>query len=415
MKADRTQPFRIGIDARATEPGFKAHFGRGTGRYATELVSRLVGSSPDSDDPLRVLPFLAKDLKSKPWEAKVIELLPFGRQTAETQFFLPKRLQTLGFDLLHFVAHGDATARCGVPYVVTVLDLIPLKFPDLYKADKADWRFRLARKLEEQSIRNASGIVAISEATKRDLVEILGIPPERVVVTPLGVSNRFTPRSPILAEWQLEARRTKERLGLPVDRPMLLYAGGIDPRKNVPFLLSVFSEVLKYNWAVRPVLALVGAYENDRCYPALRELIQRLGLQNDVVLQGFVSEDDLPLVYRAAHLKLFPSLYEGFGLPVLEALASGAPVIAGNNSSIPEVAGNAALLLEDNNRSSWVTEILALLQNETRQGQLSQAGKMQARKFTWDHTARTTLEAYRFFAALDAPRAASAAIGNSIP
>jgi glycosyltransferase involved in cell wall biosynthesis len=384
----------IGVDGRATEPGFKAHYGRGTGRYASELVRRLLTIN---DEQLRVTPFRTEHLRGQGWEDRLIRALPFGKQTAETQLFLPKRLRRLDCDLLHFLAHGDATARCAVPYLVTVLDLIPLKFPDLYKADRPDWRFKLARRLEQDAIRQAAGILAISEATKRDVVDILGIAPEKIIVTPLGVGEQFTSRSPISSEWQREARLTKEKFSLPPERPLLLYAGGIDPRKNILFLLSVFAELLKYPLLQRPCLALVGAYDADLQYPRLLAKIKELNIEDDVRLLGFVSDADLPSVYRAADLKLFPSLYEGFGLPVLEAMACGVPVVAGANSSLPEVAGNAAVLVKDSDQDAWVSEIVALLINQTRQGQLIQAGKAQARKFTWDHTAQSTFAAYRFF------------------
>jgi len=383
--------FTLGLDARATEPGFKAHYGRGTGRYAQELI-RAIGEL--SSPRMKIRNIDSESLSAHGLGKWVVRSVPLGKQTFETQVFLPRVISKLGVDTIHFLSHGDATARCPIPYIVTVLDLIPLRFPELYKADKPSWRFHLARKLELSAIRKARGILAISEATKRDLVEILGVEPEAVFVTPLGVDNTFQPRPPHRLEWEQEARRTKERLGLELERPIILYAGGIDPRKNVKFLLEIFAEVVKERAAGRPLLVLAGAYERDDRFPELKRQIAELGLQSDVRLIGFVPEQDLPALYRSAHLKVFPSLYEGFGLPVLEAMASGVPVVAGANSSLPEVAGNAALLLPDMDRGAWVAEILSLLLNETRQGQLAQAGKTQARKFSWAKTAESTLAAY---------------------
>ena len=388
--------FTIGLDVRAAEPGFKAHYGRGTGRYATELGRHLLDIDA-SDTLTRVVPITARNLEGTAWEERMLNILPFGRQTAHTQLFLPRRLGKLRVDWLHFLAHGDATARCPLPYLVTVLDLIPLRFPDLYRAKKPGWRFQLARDLERQAIEKAHGIIAISEATKRDVVEMLNVPEDKVFVTHLGVGSEFSARSLLTAEWQAEGNVLKDRLGLPKERPVLLYAGGIDPRKNVLMLLRVFAEVLKQRLGARPVLALVGAYEQDDCFPELKAEIDRLEISGDVRLLGFLKEADLPGLYRAAHVKLFPSLYEGFGLPVLEAMASGLPVIASNNSSIPEVAGNGALLLDAEDERAWVQAIVSVLLNETRQGQLSAAGKTQARRFTWDNTAAQTLAAYEYF------------------
>lgn len=386
--------FTLGVDARATEPGFKAHHGRGTGRYAHELLRAL--SEFDSPD-LKIRHVFSEQLGASGFGKKIVDSIPVGKQTFETQVFLPRVISKLGLDSLHFLSHGDATARCKLPYLVTVLDLIPLRFPQLYQADKPSWRFHLARKLELAAIRKARGILAISEATKKDLVELLGVAPDDVYVTHLGVDSAFQPRESNRSDWEQESKKTKERLGLDADRPVMLYTGGIDARKNIPFLLEVFAEVLQSRNAGKPQLVLAGAYEKDDKFPQLKENIRRLGLENDVKLIGFVSEADLPHLYRAANVKVFPSLYEGFGLPVLEAMASGVPVIAGKNSSLPEVAGNAAVLLPDGDKTQWVGEILSLLLNETRRGQLAQAGKAQARRFTWAKTAESTLEAYRHF------------------
>ncbi len=386
----------IGVDARATEPGFKAHYGRGTGRYAEELLRHLPEAAAHEAE-LTIRKVLAADLAAKPWEEKLLGLLPFGRQTAHTQFFLPRKLGRVGADLLHFMSHSDGTARCPVPYLVTVLDLIPLRFPELYKADKPDWRFKLARKLENATIAGARGILAISEATKRDVVSILGLAPEKICVTHLGVGERFFIDTDNELSWETVSSRTKERFGLDPRRPMILYTGGIDPRKNITFLLDVFADVLQHSGKMKPQLVLAGAYEKDDQYPKLKAGIERLVLHADIRLLGFVPDSELPALFHAATILAFPSLYEGFGLPVLESMAAGTPVVAGLNSSLPEVGGSAAVLVPDGSRQRWAEEIISLTSDTVRRAALSEAGKTHARAFTWARTALQTVEAYRYF------------------
>jgi len=384
----------VGLDLRPTEENFKAHVGRGTGRYTSELVKHLRELTRDSASPLQLQGVGSKDLQITATEEKLLKALPFGRMTFASQFLFPRRIRRLNLDLIHFFAHGDAPAYATVPQLVTVLDLIPLRFPQLYRAKKSNLRFRFARFLEYQSIKRSKGVLAISESTKHDLINLLGVEEKKIVVTPLGVGTEF------FVEHERQAEKSaalRNQLGLPQDRPLLLYVGGIDPRKNVPFLVDVFAELLKHSSVNRPILALAGAYAKDDQYPDLLKKIDLLGLRQEVRLLGFVPDSDLPLLYRAADIFLFPSLYEGFGFPVLEAMASGLPVIAGRNSSIPEVAGDSALLVQDLLLKEWVDTAKELLGNKERQRELGALGKARAKRFAWQRSAERTLDAYRLF------------------
>ena len=169
---------KIGLDVRATEPDFRAHFGRGTGRYVSELSKALFALE---DINLQIVGIGSEHLSPPQIWQRCQRFIP-GRQTLETQLFLPRRMKKLGFEALHFPFHGDATARATVPYCISVLDLIPLKFKDLYCPTTVNWRYHLARHLEIAAIAKARGILAISETTKRDLVELLKIPEEKIVI-----------------------------------------------------------------------------------------------------------------------------------------------------------------------------------------------------------------------------------------
>jgi glycosyltransferase involved in cell wall biosynthesis len=389
--------FRIGLDLRPTEPGFKSHFGRGTGRYAEELINQLLARD------LLQLEFVSlkeKNIWDCSWEGTFRKYLKYGKTTLETQVFFPRRLKKLNLDLVHFFSHGDAPARNSVKQIVTVLDLIPLKFADLYKANKPSWRYHLARYFELKAIYASSGILAISEATKKDIIEILKIPSEQIFVTPLAADSRFVSRPQ--QNWKselVERRKIFPKLAeLDSEVPLLLYVGGIDPRKNIQFLLEVFAEVIT-NWDKehKPVLALAGKIETDDQYPKLINSIERLNLTKQVKLLGFIDDSQLIQLYQSANCFLFPSLYEGFGLPVLEAMACGCPVIAGRNSSIPEVAGRAGILLNDGDGYAWSKAILEILNSFAMQNEYSLRGVQRSSEFSWANTATKTIEAYNLF------------------
>jgi glycosyltransferase involved in cell wall biosynthesis len=389
LRQNFAAPLRVALDLRGTETGFKAHSGRGTGRYVNELV-RAFGDIESPDIKLQF--FGSKEISPSAWERTLVNLLPKGKITLEQQILMPPRLAKLGCDFVHFFAHGDAPAWNGfsdLKYLVTVLDLIPLRFPDLYKADRPDWRFQLARYLELNAIRKSQGIIAISEATKRDLIELLQIEAEDIVVTPLAASPAFKP----LAGGDAARLRLREELGISAAEKILLYVGGIDARKNVDFLFGLMPKILLSEPNAR--LVLVGNYKSDDRFENLSR--KALQLSERINFSGFASEEVLLNWYRACDVFVFPSIYEGFGLPVLEAMASGAPLVAGNNSAIPEVTGTEYPLCRDMDEDDWVRQILSRFENNTR-ARLSELGLRRAELFSWKRTASETLTAYGYFA-----------------
>lgn len=391
--------FSLGLDLRATEVGFKAHYGRGTWRYVSQLVKAL---DAEQVEDISFKKLHRKDLSANAEQQKILNLVPCGRQTLEGQLFLPSRLKKLNLDAVHFFAHVDAPSFSSLPQIISVLDLIPLKFKDLYTVSKGRLGFALARKLENIAIKKARGIVTISECSKRDIIELLGIAEDKIFVTPLAVSSNFSPR--VMGDknsMRREQDKEREHFKLPKSKPLVLYVGGIDARKNIGFLLEVFSELLKNvperNLEKKPELILAGAHHSASDCAFLKDKIAALGIESSVRELGFVPDKDLPSLYRACTCSVFPSLYEGFGFPVLEAMACGVPVLAPNNSSIPEVVGDNYLLLKDHDRRSWVSELLELINSEEKQIEMSLQGVERAKYFSWQKTAEKTLEAYRAF------------------
>ncbi len=387
----------IALDTRGLEPGFKAHYGRGTGRYVQCLTNELKLLNPPDMD----LKYLgSNDLEASPFQEKVLSFSPLGKTTLECQYFFPQNIEKLNPDLMHFFSHGDAPAFPRTKQIVSILDLIPLKFPEMYKDSSGGLRFRFARFLENRAAQSASGIIAISEATKRDVISILGIAEDKIIVTPLGIDPKFFIQAPSIDERERVKSEARISLGLEKGSKVLLYVGGIDPRKNIKFLLEVFKQAKSDTQGNNLILALAGPIQKDKHYPDFQKWVKELGLESDIKVFGYLPDKDLLSLMIASDIFIFPSLYEGFGLPVLEALSIGLPVIAGNNSSLPEVMGNQGIMLKDLDKPAWIKAILNLSNSEVEpemKYRLQDERINHARKFSWGKTAELTLEAYRFF------------------
>jgi glycosyltransferase involved in cell wall biosynthesis len=387
---------RVGVDVRALQRGFKSHQGRGIGRYVRSLLEamlpfdleRRIGFLADVNGELDGVERRGGQRLFRVGSPAWLDRLGAPAVHFRQHVFWPRALPALPFDLFHFCSQTDAPAALGAPYVVSVLDLIPHRLPDLYARGKSRARFRLGRWLERRALRRASGLIAISDYTRNDLVQLLGIPPERVAVTRLGVRRGLARAS--AAEVAALCRRHRLQSGY------LLYVGGIDRRKNIPFLLEVLRVLVAQRSEIELVLA--GRYRDDPDFPELVSKLQRSGLEQSVRLTGYVPEEELGALYSGASVFVYPSLYEGFGLPPLEAMMCGAPVVAADRTALPEVLGHAALLVDPQEVGEFVEAILSLLDHPERRRELCEAGQRHARQFTWAATARATLDAYRQFA-----------------
>ena len=386
--------YTVGFDTSALDESFKAHARRGIGRYVRELWAYFTGAR---DLPVAVTQFNHALLKGHPIVERAVSCLPLGRQTVRQQIVYPFALSgaaTHAAHVLHFPAHMDAPGWCPKPFMVTVLDLIPLVCGDLYKADHPDWRFKLGRFLEMRSIRAAKVVLAISEHTARDVARELGIAPERIVVTPLGVDGKFFAVHKTSADDEAALRA---RLCVPPQRKVILYVGGIDPRKNWRTLLASM-EALSASGGPAPLLVMAGDIKGDREYPKLLAHIERSGLSAHVRLTGFLPDEELLRLYGISSAFVFPSLYEGFGLTPLEALAAGVPVVSSNASAMPEVLGDAALLVDARDARQIAEALRTVLDNPAKAAEGAEKGRQRARLFSWERTGRATVGAYERFA-----------------
>ncbi|MCB8933166.1 MAG: glycosyltransferase family 4 protein [Chthonomonadaceae bacterium] len=266
-----------------------------------------------------------------------------------------------------------------VPRAVMIHDMIPLLFPEFHpKRTVLYYRWAL-----RHSCRNAKVVFANSEATKNDLVQHLGADPAKILVTPLGPGNRVEPVSP-------ESVAFEQLAALGVRRESyVLTLCNLDYRKNLARLVEAFAMLRDDTLG----LVVVGANRGYQHAPLLKR-IEELGLADRVDLLGYVPDGSLPALFAKARLFAFPSLYEGFGLPVLEAMALGAPVVCSATSSLPEVGGEAVRTFDPTDTASMAAAMETVLEDEALRGRMVRDGLERARVFTWKRTAETTLEAF---------------------
>jgi glycosyltransferase involved in cell wall biosynthesis len=264
--------------------------------------------------------------------------------------------------------------------VLTIHDLSILLHADTHRADLA----RRARRRLPVMARSASMIITAAECIKREICQHLRVEPDRVLVTP------FAPRSGFQAMPAEQASQTRQRLG--IEDQFILFVGTVEPRKNLLTLVRAFDQILRQT-SRRPQLVVVGA--EGWLMDELFAFIKESAIGDRLRLTGYLDDDDLRALYSSCTVFVYPSIYEGFGLPPLEAMACGAPVIASNIATFQETLGSAAQLVEPNDVGALAGSIVEILEDEGRRRALSQRGLEHAATFSWERTAQLTLEVYR--------------------
>ena len=279
-------------------------------------------------------------------------------------------------DLLHSLAFvTPLLSPC--PSVITIYDLSFIIFPQGFKYSKRLYLTLLTR----PSARKARRIITISESTKRDTIRLLGVSSEKVDVVYCGVDKAFHP----LPEREIASFRQKR--GLP--ERIILFVGTIEPRKNVTRLIEAYSHLR----GERVKLVIGGA--RGWLYEEIFARVEELNLTDEVLFPGYIPPDELPLWYNAAELFVYPSLYEGFGLPPLEAMACGTPVITSNVSSLPEVVGEAGLTVNPMDSKGLAEAMNQVLCDEALRQSMRERGLARAGRFSWARAARETVGVYR--------------------
>ncbi|MBC7235422.1 MAG: glycosyltransferase family 4 protein [Chloroflexi bacterium] len=373
---------RFALDGRYIQDHFP-----GIGRYTYSLARALAGLL--SDETLLLLYDPHVENRHYPLQALLEHPRVEGVQVSAgvfgpgQQWILPKLLGRWKANCYHspyFVV--PYWGRC--PMVVTIHDLIPELCPDALPNPRLRFLFRA---LARRTCRRAQAVLTGSEATRQDLQRLWGVSAERLVTTPYGVDAAFYPRS------DAEVTDLGRRLGLP--ERYVLYVGINKPHKNLVRLIEAWGRVPE---GVRKGAELVLAGKEDPRYPEVRQAIARWGLEHAVRMLGIVDDADLPSLYSGALAFVFPSLYEGFGLPVLEAMACGAPVLASERASLSEVVGDAGLTFDPMDVDTLRDLLARLLSDADLRRDLSVRGRARAAEFTWERTAIATLAVYRHVA-----------------
>jgi glycosyltransferase involved in cell wall biosynthesis len=367
---------RIGVDLRVMSQFSYT----GIVTFVQGVLPRLIEASPDCEwilfsqsDRLGFdySQFSNARLERSPWMKSGWLWKAFGSA------FLSHRLS---IDVLYIPAHRVPLIRL-VPTVVVIHDLGFEIFPATFRiADRyrISWATRMAA-------RNADHLIAVSESTKRDLINMYKCRPERIHVTHLGYDRQVFDPSPV----SVEARtRTLEKYGL--RQPFFLHVGVLQPRKNIVRLIDAFAQLIHEKGRSDLQLAIVG-----KLGWKFGEIIKRAeapDVRKQVIITGTVESLELPILYKSALALLMPSLYEGFGLPIVESMACGTPVACSRNSSMSEVAGEAALLFDPYSVQEIAATMRRLSQEPALRAQMIERGFHQAKHFSWENTARQTLE-----------------------
>ncbi len=315
---------------------------------------------------------------------------PFGRQSSNLakvwfeQITFPRACRKLGVDLAHVPYFGSPLSP-SVPTLVTIHDLIPMLLPEY----RGGFLGRLYTSLVAAAAPQAKIILTDSEASKQDILRKLGLGGEQVRVVYLAPAPYFQPAE----SWQ-QVVELKQKYNLPEN--FVLYLGGYDVRKNVSALLYAYTWVSKTLGEQYPLVLGGRLPESDSAFfPDPRRIARELGIEEFIITPGWIAEEDRPLLYAAAAVFVYPSRYEGFGLPVLEAMACGVPVVTTNAASIPELAGPAAFQLDPNDTRHMAAPIIRLCTEESFRAEMIERGFAQVEKFSWAKTAQETLRAYR--------------------
>jgi len=371
---------RIGLNAHLLSLS-ETYRGAGPSRYIYNLVTTL----PHIDKANHYTVFLNEKRVPSTSASLTMRLTKLPTIHPPVRIFWEQCIQPTALireevDLLHCMAFVSPVLLPR-PVVLTIYDLGFLRRPELYRASSHLY----LKQFTPISARRAKRIIAISASTKKDIIRFFGVSPSKVDVVHCGVEEMFLP---VNNHQRLDDFRT--RRGLP--EKMILFVGTLEPRKNLERLLQAYAR-LKKRKNLSHKLVIIGAkgWHYQEIFAAEREL----GLKGDVIFAGYVPQGELPLWYNAAELFVYPSLYEGFGLPPLEAMACGTPVITSNVSSLPEVVGEAGLTVDPMDSEELAEAMNHVLSDGALRQSMQERGLARAGLFSWAKAAQETVEVYR--------------------
>lgn len=365
---------RIAIDAHSVGTGLG-----GNESYATNLIEALATIDSVNEYTLYVTRPEAVRRFSQRWPNFVVRQTRPHTPLIRIPLTLSAELRKNPVDVLHVQFTAPPFAPC--PVVVSIHDLSFEHLPETFKRrSRAQLRLTVRR-----SARKATHILALSEHARADIIATYGISPERVTAIPLAAADRFQPVGD-----EKELQRVRHTYGIAGD--YILTVGSIQPRKNLGRLILAYARLRTDAKVGRPQLVIVGrkAWLVGETLRAIRDS----GFSDSIILTGYVPDDDLPALYSGARCFVYPSFFEGFGLPPLEAMKCGVPVVAGNRTSLVEVVGDAGILVDPLDPEAIASGLSQVLTDEDLREELGSRGLERSRLFNWRETAKRTLEVY---------------------
>lgn len=356
----------------------------GVGRYTYHLIK---GLSIHLHDKLYLIDYKChepfRDLNKiiiAPW----VTHLPKGWKMKSYLWHLYLQFELMknnfGLDIIHSPENASLFVKLkNQKKIITVHDIIAYKFP---KSNTLLTRTRY-KLLLPKTLKTADKIISVSNNTKKDLINIFNVPEEKIKVIYPGIDEKFR----VLNSNEVSEFQQKYHLKF----PYILYVGNLMKHKNVFTLIEAFYKIKKKGIKHKLVIAGTIKVKGQRLFDA----IDKLNLRKEVIFTGYVSEEDLPALYNSADLFVYPSLYEGFGFPPLEAMACGTPVITSNTSSLPEVAGNGGIMVDPFDIDGLAKAMYEVLTNEGLREELRKRGLKRTKLFTWENTVKETLSLYK--------------------
>lgn len=365
---------KVAIDAR----GINWYKGTGIGTYTDRILTYMVKNHKEN---FYHIYWSGNKYQSFDKENTKIVLASKKQHRFFEQYYFPQNLRDESIDIYHVPQNGiGISENICCKKVITVHDLIPYILPETVGPSY------LTKFLKEMPriINTADAIITVSECSKKDILKFFPIDADKIFVTPLAADDKYKPIDK-------ELSKNKVYLKYNIKKPFILYIGGFSPRKNVASLIKAFSMVHK-NLDKDYDLVIVGSDRDDS--QKLKDYCCQLNIDGSTKFTGFINNSMMPFFYNASDLFVYPSLYEGFGLPPLEAMSCGTPVITSDTSSIPEVTGDSAILIEPGDTESLMYSIEAILNEKTIWNELNLKGLERSKKFSWKKTAQNTVKIY---------------------
>lgn len=381
---------RIGIDAR-----FYGSVGKGLGRYTQEMVDNIIKLDPKNEYVVFLSQANFDEFVCDGERVKKV-LADVRWYTLKEQILMPLLLKRAKLDLVHF-PHFNVPFFYWGKFVVTIHDLILIKYPTIRATTLSHglyWLKNMAyRVVIWSAVHRSQKIITVSEFTKQDILKHWHIKTNKVVVTYEGVANLSKGRESL---FDLGDDRSA-LLRYNINKPFLLYVGNVYPHKNLERLLEVFAKIYKQQ-DKNLQLVLVG--KEDYFYEKLKGIAANLNLwqpndKSPVIFSGYVTDAQLEVLFKQALVYVFPSLYEGFGLPPLEAMAKGCPVVSSDRSCLPEILGEAAIYFNPENNADMIEKIIMVIGDEATRTEMKRRGFEQVKKYSWWECARATYEVYK--------------------